>query len=403
MKKLIALLSSVALACLFASAVHAADAQATEAKVVKVTGPATVTLPGQTEAVALTVGMSLPSGAVITTGAGGEVDIQPMAGTLTAVRANTSVSLDELSVTKNSAGVVTKQTAQLGLKSGNVVSTLDPGRKAINNYGIRTPKGVAAARGTTYGVGVSVTDGESVATMAGTVTFTTADGVAYVVDIGTGMVISAGGVAPSAPVSLATLVADEAAAGTAGDENSITSAITAAVATVSAAVQNNTIGLSADGAATALAAVVKVATQANPTAAATYTSQAVAAVTAPGSATAGNASAAAQAVTEAATQGAVTAVVKSGGDAAAVQSVTDKITTAATDSINSNSSVTKTDVLGAAAAGAATATQNNQDLTPTVTTPATSPNSSPTVVPPAASTPITPVDVTAISPSGGTQ
>ena len=52
-----------------------------------------------------------------------------------------------------------------GLKQGKVLSTLDPARKAINRYGVRTPKGVAAARGTVYAVRVDVM-GSSIATMS---------------------------------------------------------------------------------------------------------------------------------------------------------------------------------------------------------------------------------------------
>lgn len=407
MKKLITLMLSLAVAGLLSTAAHAADAQATEAKVVKVTGSATVTLPGQSGAVALTEGMSLPAGSVVTTGAGSEVDIQPMAGTLTAIRANSSVSLDELSVTKNDAGVVTKQTAQIALKSGNVVSTLDPARKAINNYGVRTPKGVAAARGTVYSVGVTV-DGAttSVATLTGSVTITTAAGVSYQVDIGTGMVIGGTGFTGEA-VSLASLVAAEGST-----DGAITQAIAAAVETVSASVASG--ATSGDAAVSILAAVVNVASQANPAAAASFTTTAVAAVASP-TASLGSAGStqAAAAVTEAAVQGAVQTLVATGNTAAA-QTVTTQVAAAATTAATSTtgSTITNTSTItSAAATGAVTGTTNAgapAASAPVVTAPAapSSPNSPPpaqVVVPPTTSTPITPVDPTVVSPSGGQQ
>src|SRR5690606_18113253 len=82
----------------------------------------------------------------------------------------------------------------LDLKKGNIISTIDPSKKSINNYGVRTPKGVAAARGTVYGTSVTFTaDGESnttVATLNGFVTLNLGNGVS--VDVPFGQVTSGG-------------------------------------------------------------------------------------------------------------------------------------------------------------------------------------------------------------------
>lgn len=365
MKTLRILSLVVALIGLFAANVHAATAQATEAKVVKITGAATVTLPGQTEAVALTEGMSLPAGAVITTGAGAEVDVQPMAGTLTAIRENSSVSLDELSVMKNSDGVVTKQTAQISLKSGNVVSSLDPANKRINNYGVRTPKGVAAARGTVYTVTVSTTkNSTSVATLAGTVTLTpVGGGDPIIVDIGTGAILNADGTSTGG--TLAHLIATE----TSGE---MASAVSAAVTTVATAVQNGTTGTSSDKAIAALAAVVKVASQANPGSATTYVSQAVTVVTAAGSAVPATAAvSAAKAVAEAAAYGSGSADIFMAAEMAAYESARQGGVRVSEEILND-----------AVARGIFTNAGLDFDVI---------------------STPITPIDPTVISPSGGTQ
>ncbi len=380
MKKLFTLFSSVAIAGLLATAAYAADAQAAEAKVVKVTGSAMVTLPGQTEAVALVEGQSLPAGSVITTGEGATVDIQPMAGTLTTIRANSAVSLDELSVTKDSAGVVTKQTAQLGLKSGNVVSALDPARKSINNYGIRTPKGVAAARGTVYSVTVNVTGGTKVCTMAGTVTLTPVGGGAPImVDIGTGAVLNADGTSTGG--TLAQLIAAEGAGG------EIASAVAAAVTSVATAVQTGAItsvtaGASdAQTAVTMLAAVVRVASQANPTSAATFAAQAVTAVTAQGSSVSpAAAEAAAQGMAEAAAQGAAL----TNPDKDVLNAIYVSAKDAAIASANTGgTAVSEIKVNLGASVGELNATDNNAFET--------------------LSTPITPIDPTVVSPSGGQQ
>jgi len=93
MKKIYALILSVAIVSLSTATSWAAEAQATEAKVLKITGSATVQLPGQSAAVALVEGMSLPAGSTITTGAGSEVQVQPFAGGLSSVGQNSTVAL----------------------------------------------------------------------------------------------------------------------------------------------------------------------------------------------------------------------------------------------------------------------------------------------------------------------
>ena len=97
------------------------------------------------------VEIKVPQGATITTGAASEVYLQAHTGTVATVKANSSVSLDELSVTTEN-GRVTRETTAINLKSGNLVSALDPAKRNVNNYQVRTPKGVAAARGTTFTV-----------------------------------------------------------------------------------------------------------------------------------------------------------------------------------------------------------------------------------------------------------
>ncbi|MBX3749025.1 MAG: FecR domain-containing protein [Opitutaceae bacterium] len=167
MKKLLSHLVAIALLAVTAPMLLAADSQ-TEAKVIKITGTDAQVQLANGETRALVEGESLPQGATIITGAGTEVFITPMEGTVSTVKPNSSVSLEQLSVTKDGE-TVTKQTALLNLNSGNLVSSLDPTKKAINNYGVRTPKGVAAAHGTVFTVNVNGTN-YRVVTGTGTVT-----------------------------------------------------------------------------------------------------------------------------------------------------------------------------------------------------------------------------------------
>lgn len=120
----------------------------TQATVQRVTGAATVTLPDGSTA-ALTAGMKVPQGATITTGADGDVYLESHAGYVTSIKKDSVVTVDEVSVVTEN-GAVKEERTLLDLKSGNLVANLDPKKKAVNNYQVRTPKGVAAARGTTF-------------------------------------------------------------------------------------------------------------------------------------------------------------------------------------------------------------------------------------------------------------
>jgi hypothetical protein len=120
----------------------------TQAFVARVTGAATVTLPDGTTT-PLTAGMKVSQGATITTGADGDVYLESHAGYLTSIKGDSVVTVDEISVTTEGSKV-TEERTMLDLKSGNLVAKLDPNKKAINNYQVRTPEGVAAAQGTTF-------------------------------------------------------------------------------------------------------------------------------------------------------------------------------------------------------------------------------------------------------------
>jgi len=148
---LIAALFSISSLC-----AHGAEATA-QAIVLKVTGTVHAISAGQTESVIVKVGDKLPQGATIVTDANSEVDVQAFNGAVATIKAGSTVNLEKLSVT-TADGVVTKQTALLSLKVGVILSEIDPANHNINDYSIRTPKGVAAARGTSYGVQVK-TDG----------------------------------------------------------------------------------------------------------------------------------------------------------------------------------------------------------------------------------------------------
>jgi len=195
----------------------ASGAEATaQAIVLKVKGSPTAIFAGQTQSVVLKVGDKLPQGVTIVTSSDSEVAIQAFNGAVSTIKAGTTVNLEKLSVT-TSGGAVTKQTALLNLKVGSIVSNIDPANHNINDYGIRTPKGVAAARGTVYEVNVSATGAVQVFVTNSVVDFVGPNGVTVRVQAGYQVTVDANGnistpiLAPSTPTEGAKEVGDKTA------------------------------------------------------------------------------------------------------------------------------------------------------------------------------------------------
>lgn len=174
MKKTILSLFVAALAGISAVCAQAAET-ASEAVVLKVKGTATAVTPGSTTPVAVKAGDKFPQGTKIETAEGASVDVQVFPGTTATIEPATKATIDKLSITA-SQGVVTKQSAVIGVAVGSIISKLDPSKKSINDYTISTPKGVAAARGTEYKV-VVMSDGTArLYVKRGTVSFTNSAG-----------------------------------------------------------------------------------------------------------------------------------------------------------------------------------------------------------------------------------
>lgn len=207
-----------------------------------------------------------------------------------------------------------------------------------------TAAGVVTSIDGLYSVTVNAS-GTTVAALAGTVELKDKDGKTIKVDVGTGKVFDANG--NMSTKTLAQIVADEKSAGTAGGANSVTSSLALALKTVA---DNTAAGTYGANATNILSSLTKVLVAANPDAASSYVATAVTAITSSNSGATNKADAAA-------------AIVKGSGVAA-----------------------------GSAAAVAATNAAAANGVTVTVTT----------TTPIVFTTPITPVEITAIvSPSGG--
>ncbi len=250
------------------SVAHAAENTA-QAKIVMINGTGTAEVVVDGQAQPATKGMFLPANAEVRTTTQ-EVYIEVTSGIVATVKPNSDVTV---------RGIDSNQPA-LDLRQGNLVTQIDKKRANAKTYRVSTPKGVAAARGTSFTISAGI-NGVSITTTADAVEFDSPSGH---VTIQAGMVsfTPAGATAPLPSVPLAQAVqSNPEVAGIVRD----------AVATASTVVQNNLGSISADSATNILSQVVAVAVATIPTEATTFTTQAIAAVTAPGSATAGNAEA----------------------------------------------------------------------------------------------------------------
>lgn len=324
----------------------------------KLTGSATMIVPGNPEPIVLREGDKVPSGAVITTGDESRLLLRTFNGTVATASANTTIEVEEISVTTEQ-GVVKKENTMIALKSGNLVSTLDPSKRSVNNYGVRTPKGVAAARGTVFSTEVAlVSQITSISTSDGALTIEFG-GQTYSIVAGT---ISING---AAPVSLASAASDPATAGT------VDALLNAAVEAVSEVVEMGGTDLSAEAATSVLANVTQAAVTAavaqqearvnNPAipaptkSAEQITERVVAAVTSPNSATGGSGAgvtAALAAVTQAASNGVITGISQSASIRATAQALAQNLSPAEAAAAGAAAAV------AAATGGAATAAVN---------------------------------------------
>ena len=227
-----------------------AQTQAAAATVARFSGNVIAVLPDGSS-VAVTQGMQLPQGATITTGDKSDAYLVTHGDTTSVVTSNSEVQVAESSVTTE-GGQVTKQTTTLDLKSGNLVAKLNPAKKSVNNYNVRTPKGVAAARGTIF----------TVSYKGGNYTIAVVNGVVTVTPPG----VVAG--ASSVTVNAGQVTGVSAASGETlnGNLNNINNSqsksnvnirelLAVAVATVAVAAQNNIGGTTAADAAAVAQAV----------------------------------------------------------------------------------------------------------------------------------------------------
>jgi len=144
-------------------------------RIIFVSGHAEVKRPDEPVPHPATKGESVIIGTRIVTGADGRVVLTPLPGVKSIITPNTTLILESVSETRTSSTTVTHQ-AMLDLKEGTVVSDLQKPEGVTYDYSVRTVRGVAGARGTTFTVGINPFGIQTVVVAHGTVSVSFTDG-----------------------------------------------------------------------------------------------------------------------------------------------------------------------------------------------------------------------------------
>lgn len=200
---------------------HAATVQAVATQV---TGKAVLMRPGSKAEFPLSSGDKISPGYLLKTKSG-KVMLKPIPGTAVEIGSNTTVHIKELSVTGSRRNVL------LDVKDGEIVAVIDKLNPSFTNFRIKTPQGVAAARGTTFSI--NVRGGQSkIVGLSGRVAITTPGGRTVSLGGGQTSTVSGSGSGAQASAPAPATPADVAAA-----VNVVQAAVRQGVVSSDAAVQ----------------------------------------------------------------------------------------------------------------------------------------------------------------------
>ena len=152
-------------------------------RVIFTSGAASIQRPDETAPRPIVKGESVIIGSRITTGADGRVVLTPMPGVRSIIAPNTTLTLESSSENKTSETNVTHK-AVIDLKEGAVVTDLNKPEGVTYDYSIRTARGLAGARGTTFTVGINAAGIQTIVVSHGTISINFADGRVATLTIG---------------------------------------------------------------------------------------------------------------------------------------------------------------------------------------------------------------------------
>jgi len=129
-----------------------------QANAKSVSGKVEFSQPGSAKFEPLKTGQTLAIGSNIKTGADGVAILLTVPGAAVRVGPNSQLTLTELDFEKAGEKII-KRKAALDLKTGTVSALIEHNSPDTTDFRIKTPQGIAAARGTFYGV--TVEDGKA--------------------------------------------------------------------------------------------------------------------------------------------------------------------------------------------------------------------------------------------------
>ena len=142
-------MKSIIALCVVVMGIAAGTASAEDkARVNSVSGRVSYSAPHSDSFSPLAAGAEIPVGSRIRTGGDGTAVVIVVSGAAMQISENSDVTIASMSSTPE------KRKALVTLKSGTVSALIDPTRSKQTDFKIQTPQGVAAARGTFYGVTV---------------------------------------------------------------------------------------------------------------------------------------------------------------------------------------------------------------------------------------------------------
>ncbi len=144
-------------------------------RVIFVSGQAQIQPAGETALRPLLKGDVVTLGSRIVTGPDGRVALTPLPGVNALITPDTDLLLESASESPQPDGT-TAVAATLDLKQGAIVTDILRQEGVTYDYNVRTPRGLAGARGTNYTVGVNAAGIETVVVSEGSITFNLLDG-----------------------------------------------------------------------------------------------------------------------------------------------------------------------------------------------------------------------------------
>ncbi len=145
-------------------------------RVLSVSGEATIQMPGEAAPRAAKKGDTVVTGTRIVTGEGARVIITPLPGVNSIIAPKSDVVIERVAETREPGATVTQHSAVLDLRTGAVTTDLQKREGVVLDYGVRTARGLAGARGTTYTIGVNEAGVQTVVVADGVITLTLTDG-----------------------------------------------------------------------------------------------------------------------------------------------------------------------------------------------------------------------------------